>query len=191
MASGQPAAPASEWRPTTTTAIVWLVLMIPLTFAGLMLFGAAVAVARGGSFTVQGGFLELVLLFLLVIGLMLAHEAVHGLAMYAFGARPTFGAGASGQFLVYLYATSDGHVFTRRQYLTVALAPAVAISAIGLGLCLAPLGPWLVFPLALHLSGCIGDFAVSLVVLRQPAGTQFQDLKDAVRFVPSNGLTAS
>jgi len=170
---------------------IWLVLMIPLTFAGLIVFGAAAAVTRGGSFSVTGGFLELVLLILLVIGLMFAHEGIHGLAMHAYGARPTFGAGASGRFFPYLYATSDGHVFTRRQYLSVALAPAVAISTIGLALCPTPIGPWLIFPLALHLSGCIGDFAVTAVVLRRPAGTQFEDLRDSIRFHPASGSAAT
>src|SRR5207244_1293731 len=70
-----------------------------------------------------------------------------------------------------LYTTAPGHVFDRMQYVSVAVAPALVLSALGFVACLSPFGGYLVVPLAIHLSGCVGDAHATLRTLRQPAGT--------------------
>jgi len=81
-----------------------------------------------------------------------------------------------------LYTTAPGHVFSRAQYLAVAVAPGVALSALGFLACFSPVGGYLVIPLAVHLSGCVGDAAATQRLLRQPAGTGCEDLRDGIRF---------
>ena len=114
--------------------------------------------------------------------LILAHERVHGLVMAAFGARPRYGAMILARVVPVVYTTAPGHLFTRDQYLLVALTPAVTVSAVGAAACLTPVGLALVVPLAIHLSGCVGDFAATVRLLGQPPGTLCEDLRDGIRF---------
>lgn len=125
---------------------------------------------------------DVVLVILLTALLMIVHEAIHGAAMLMFGARPKFGAVLVGQVMPALYATSEGHLFTRFQYLVVALGPAVIISALGLWSCFSPWAGYLVIPLAVHLGGCVGDAAATWQVVRKPSGTLFEDLREGLRF---------
>ena len=43
-------------------------------------------------------------------------------------------------------------------------------------------------PLALHLAGCVGDFWLATLALRQPPGALFEDLKTGIRFHPAANL---
>ena len=81
-----------------------------------------------------------------------------------------------------LYATARGHRFTRGQYLTVAVAPAVTISLLGFVACFSQWGGYLILPLAFHLGGCVGDGFAARRVLGEPRGTEFEDLRDGIRF---------
>ena len=163
--------------------MTWNVVAIILTVVGLPLFSLP-AVIRAGpiSTSFRIGLGDVLLVVVLVGVILVIHEGIHGLVMLAFGARPTFGVVLVGKALPALYATSVGHRFTRGQYLTVATAPMIAISVVGFLLCFGPWGGYLIVPLAIHLGGCVGDgFAASRVV-REPAGTHFEDLRDGIRF---------
>src|SRR5690606_317700 len=98
-----------------------------------------------------------------VLVLMILHEGVHGIAIAAFGGKPEYGAIMIGKVMPALYCTSPGTRFTRAQFIVIALAPAVVI---GLGTAVAiaalPAG-WLVVPAAMHLGGCVGDFAMTII----------------------------
>jgi hypothetical protein len=159
----------------------WSVAGLILTLVGLPLF-ALPTVLHSGSAEFRVDLASVFLVVVLCVVLMLLHEAVHGAAMLLFGARPTFGATLVARSMPALYATAPGHRFTRLQYLAVSLTPAVLISGLGLPLTLASWGGYLVLPLAVHLGGCVGDFAATLRLGREPNGTMCEDLRDGIRF---------
>lgn len=111
------------------------------------------------------------------------HELVHAVFFKAYapaGAHVTFGANWK---LGMLYACAEGIVYTRRQYLVIALAPSIAVTA----LCLV-LGFVLGHPVAgsfvavLHLSGCSGDWAYVREITGDPAITHCEDTDYGVCF---------
>jgi hypothetical protein len=168
-----------EWQATPKTNGYWVVWSIPVAVAGTFAYGT---VAIGSSPT-QSSFplLPLIVAVAAVFGL---HEAIHGIVIAAFGARPEFGVvRTTSGWGVAFYATARGHLFTRRQYLIVTAAPMVILSLAGIPACLSPLGPYLWFPFAWHLGGCVGDAIIVWRTLRQPAGVLCQDLDDGTRFV--------
>jgi hypothetical protein len=128
------------------------------------------------------GLLDVLLVVALTALVVIAHEAIHGLVMLCFGARPRFGAMLVSRIMPALYATSAGHRFTRGEYLTVAAAPAVTISVLGFWSCFGPWAGYLILPLAFHLGGCVGDGFAGWRVLREPPGTECEDLRDGIRF---------
>ena len=158
-------------------------LGVAVTVAGIVLF-ALPSILRvgpaGGSF--QIGPLDLLLVVALTVLLVIAHEGIHGLVMLGLGAQPRFGAMLVGRVMPAMYATAEGHRFTRGQYLTVAAAPAVTVSVLGFLACLGPWAGWLVVPLAVHLGGCVGDGFAGWRALREPPGTECEDLRDGIRF---------
>jgi hypothetical protein len=172
-----------EWRPGRSEAMTWNVVAIVVMALGLPLF-ALPSILRagptGGSFRIA---LADVLLVVAITALLVgAHEAIHGLVMLASGALPRFGGTLVGGIMPAVYATTEGHLFTRGQYLTIAAAPAVAISLLGFWACFGPWGGYLIVPLAFHLGGCVGDGFAAWRVLHEPPGTQCEDLRDGIRF---------
>jgi Putative zincin peptidase len=150
--------------------LLWALLGLALLIVGLALFGAL-----AGEGTVAIGALSLIAVPVLLI----LHELLHGAAMKPFGARPRYSAGLLGKALPYLSCGAPGHRFTRGQYLVVALAPAVVLSAAGAAA--VPLAEWLVFPLAVHLAGCVGDFWMSGRALHTPPGARIEDTGTGMR----------
>ena len=175
-----------EWRPNLTAAVLWNLFAVPIAIGSLLLFFRLATLRLGSSGTAvfRPSDLLLILLVTVVVTALLlaAHEGVHGLVMAGFGARPRFGALVIAGVVPALFTTAPGHLFTRRQYLAVALTPAGAISALGALACLTPVGLYLVVPLAIHFAGCVGDFAASIRLLREPRGTLYEDLRDGIRF---------
>jgi hypothetical protein len=172
-----------EWRPGQAEAMIWNVVAIVLIAVGLPLF-ALPSVLRHGSAgaSFRIGLTEILLVVALTALLLVVHEGIHGLVMLAFHARPSFGFVLVGGAMPALYATSVGHCFGRAQYLTVAAAPAVVISVLGFFLCFGPWGGYLIVPLAIHLGGCVGDGFACWRVLRERPGTEYEDLRDGIRF---------
>jgi len=175
-----------EWRPSRADALLLNVLAVPLLLIGvagfLRLATLRLPTAGRASLELSSVLLFLLLTVLLTALLFVVHEAVHGLVMAAFGARPRFGALMIAGMAPALYTTAPGHRFSRAQYLAVGLTPAVAISAVGALACLTATGLILVVPLSIHLSGCVGDFAATLRLSREPRGTLCEDLRDGIRF---------
>jgi hypothetical protein len=172
--------PSSEWHPTRTTWILWLILSLPILYVGAVVYTTAALHGETprSSGTVEMGALMVVLL--LGFGLMWVHEGVHGIFMLAFGARPRFGMLRIGLLPYAFYTTDPGHRFTRRQYLAVSLAPLAILGLLGVPLCM--LSSYLVVPFAFHLAGCVGDIAISRHVLQGPPTVVCEDLRDGVRF---------
>jgi hypothetical protein len=115
---------------------------------------------------------------LCLVGVLLLHEAVHGAVILFYGHRPRFGikwqAGA-------LYATVKDGYFWRNQYLAVALAPLLVISALAVWLIL--ISPpayanWWVALGVINGSGAIGDVYMAWVLRRFPAQAVIRDEED-------------
>jgi hypothetical protein len=174
----------SEYRPTRRTWILWAILALPLAYVGLVVYMLAArhGEIQQGQVAVSADLIQVVLVYLLIICLMWAHEGVHGIFMLVFGARPQFGVLHIGPVPYAFYTTDPGHRFTRRQFLLILLAPLVILGLLGIPLCTLPFGAYLVVPFALHLGGCIGDIAISWHVLKYPRTVICEDLRDGVRF---------
>jgi hypothetical protein len=171
-----------HWTVSRPVVLAWIVLGFPLFLLGIWLFGAVYLVTHGvREFSVEVGFAELLLLLVISAGLMVLHELVHGLAMWRMGAAPSFGADILLKMAPVLYTTAPGHLFSRREYLVVALAPMVVVSSLGAAwVAMGPFGKELVPALAVHLGGCIGDLWMVGVILKEPAETTFEDRRDGV-----------
>lgn len=111
------------------------------------------------------------------------HELVHGLFFKLFasaGARVTFGANWKAGML---YACAEGIVYTRRQYLVVALAPTVVVTAVALAAGLASGWPLLGYIVAVvHLSGCTGDWCYAAAIIGDARITHCEDCAWGVQF---------
>ncbi|HYO88406.1 MAG TPA: DUF3267 domain-containing protein [Candidatus Limnocylindrales bacterium] len=115
------------------------------------------------------------LLALLVLPL---HELVHAAAILLVGHRPRLGIKLDKGVL---YATADQALFTRNQYLAVALSPLVVLSLAGAcTLLVLPTGWWWTAGLAvmLNASGAIGDLWASAQVRVLPRSALVRDTED-------------
>jgi hypothetical protein len=186
MTQGQ-VAPAEEvvelehWEPSRDITVVWLAVALVAWLPVSALFALVAAVSNGGRTEILfdgGGF---VLLAALIVGTLILHEAVHGAAVLGLGRRPTFGVGLL-HGMPYLSTTANA-TFLRDEFIAIALAPLVAISAGGLALMLAvpPWSPWLVPPLAINALGAIGDLHLTLVALRYPRPVLIRDERTGIR----------
>ena len=120
---------------------------------------------------------------------LVVHELVHGVFFKLFapaGARVRFGAHWKRGML---YACADGIVYTRRQYLVIALAPSIVVTAalVAAGFaCACPVAG--AFAATLHLSGCAGDWCYAAEILRDPAIAYCMDTDWGVCFYAGDGL---
>ena len=134
-----------------------------------------------------------------VLGMLIAsalvlvvHEALHGVVIALCGVRPRFGAGkmADGR-TPYLYAGAPGHRFSRVQYLFIAWSPSIVGNAAIVALiAVFPWGVWLVLPLVVHVSGCVGDWLMLAVLHRQPPGTVVEDTMQGFRLHPPTSTSS-
>lgn len=165
--------------------LLWLNLMslIPLVVGGLLIFGVWLVYHEelGGPLAINAlpenvpSWLGLVLV-LLVLPL---HELMHGLAIQHYGHRPRYGFK-----LMVLFATSDGAYFRRGEFIRVALAPLVLISAAGLVVMVflpKELGYWVALAATLNAAGAIGDLWMTAVALRFDRSALIRDEEDSMR----------
>jgi hypothetical protein len=148
---------------TPAPVLVMNLIAIPLCFLAGWGFLALLRPALGsGGFWGEAGALNLgdcVFMAGLFIGLIVAHELVHGAFFWLFsGERPRFAFKGA-----YAYAAVPGWYFPKRQYLMVGIAPLVLLTLVGL-LWMAVSAPKWIFMLvivfAVHTAGCIGDLIV-------------------------------
>jgi hypothetical protein len=174
----------SEWRPSRATIWAWAILSIPIF---ILAMGAYLNTAAHGASQAGGsiGLMDMLAVAALSIAIVGVHEAVHGVFMVAFGAKPQFGVLTSSGIPVGLYATAPGYHFSRARYLMVCLAPLAILSPLGLLLCWLPFGGYFVIPFALQLAGCIGDATIAWHVLHAPRGSLCEDMRDGTRFWPA------
>jgi hypothetical protein len=119
-------------------------------------------------------FLTLFLTLLAIFSIVLLHEAVHGLFLWLFtNERPIYG-----YSWYYAYAGAPDWYLPKLPYIAVALAPLIMITLAGVGLL--PFVPGtavipLIVALTTNAAGAIGDVAVVLWVLAQPADVLVRD----------------
>ena len=86
--------------------------------------------------------------------------------------------------LFVLFATSDGALFRRDEFIRVALAPLVVITAMGgLLMLFLPFGMayWVGLAVVLNAGGAIGDLWMTAVALRYDPSTLIRDEEDSMR----------
>ncbi|MDY2777639.1 MAG: DUF3267 domain-containing protein [Collinsella sp.] len=141
--------------------------------------------AAGGSAPVWRWNLSL---FAIVVLSLVAHELVHAIAFRAFapkGTKVRFGADWR---LGLFFACAEGIVYTRRQYLAIALAPSVVVT-----IALIFAGALLQWPLwgllasVAHLTGCTGDWAYARAILGDRTITHCEDTSWGVCFYADDG----
>lgn len=114
----------------------------------------------------------------LFIGIIVLHELIHGVFMSKYGGKPHYGAGIAHFILPYFYATSKT-VYSRNQFIVIAIAPLVVISLIGIGImaALPSIAHWIFIPFIVNASGAVGDLWVTRNVLRYPKHVMLEDRK--------------
>jgi hypothetical protein len=179
-----------NWRvtgkPGRVIAVQTLAVLALVIFAVIF---SGLAVTLGKSPT-QGkfGLGEIGAIFAGVLLALVLHELTHGLVMQTYGAKPKYGILWKGSML---YATSPGYAYRRNDYVVIALAPFVLISALVI------LGMWLLqgtlWVLLLGLcgifnaSGAIGDMWMTMIVLRYATPAYVIDERDGIRvFLPKS-----
>ena len=171
-----------EWKPSLRLSIVWNILGLALVVVGFFLFGVTAAGLSGGSVRIEG-LDSLLIIIAILVGTLVVHEALHGLAMLLFGARPTFGVALVQKVMPVAYCTAHGHLFTRGQFIVVSLAPVVVMTVVGVSLMpFGNLAGWLIVPLAINLGGAIGDLWFFGMIVRKSPGVMIEDLRDGLRF---------
>jgi hypothetical protein len=170
---------------TEDRRLLWLNLLslIPLAAAlGVMaLWTVIIAPIRGGiavSTVELPWWLAVVIVLVVVLPL---HELLHGIAITLTGHPARYGMKLNKGVL---YATSEGALFRRDEYLFVALAPLVGITLLCLLLSLvAPewLYQMLVMAVVLNAGGAIGDLWSVWVLLRWPRRVLVRDEQDGFR----------
>jgi len=115
----------------------------------------------------------------LFVGTMVLHELIHGAFMSKYGGKPSYGAGIAYFILPYLYATTKT-IFTRNQFIVIAIAPLVVISLVGIGIMAAfpSIAHWMLIPFVINGSGAVGDMWVTRNVLRYPKHVMLEDRKN-------------
>lgn len=177
---------AGEWQPGRFTLLLWAAFNIVLFGLGLGLF-LGLWTHRWGEAEVEVSGLEMLIAMLVLLALtallLALHELIHGAVMKGFGGSPRFGATMVGKVMPALYCTGQNDRFARWQFILIALAPGVLLTAIcALVIWITPLGGWLVLPGALQLGGCVGDIAMAWKALEQPRDTLIEDQQSGLRF---------
>jgi hypothetical protein len=117
----------------------------------------------------------------LVIGTFVMHELIHGAFMSKYGGKPSYGAGIAHYILPYFYATTKT-IFTRNQFIVIAIAPLVVISLVAIGIMAAfpSIAHWMIIPFVLNGSGAVGDMWVIRNILRCPKHVLLEDQKSGL-----------
>jgi hypothetical protein len=164
-----------------------IVGVILFVIFGMVFSSLAIGVGKmpsEGNFRVGLGEMGLAVAGIVVT--LILHELTHGLAIQMFGASPKYGIIWKG---LMLYATSPEYAYRRNNYVVIALAPFVFISALVI------LGMWILQGTAwvallavcgvVNASGAVGDMWITIIVLRYAVTAYVMDERDGIRmFLP-------
>lgn len=171
-------------KVTERGRLFWLNLMslVPMFISGMVVMGLLITYHNWGAPLVIDALpdeipnLLGIALILLVLPL---HEWIHGQVIARLGHKPRYGI----KWMV-LFATSDGALFRRNEFIQVALAPLVVISLMGGCLMLflpAGLAQWAALSVMMNAAGAIGDLWMTMVALRFDPSALIQDEADSMR----------
>jgi len=164
--------------------LFWLNILslVPMVISGILVYGLLILYHAAGAPLVIPSLPETmnqwtgIALVLLILPL---HELMHGLFITRFGHKARYGVK-----LMVLFATADGAFFRRNEFIQIALAPLVILSAVGLFLMLfLPVGlaQWVALAVILNAAGAIGDIWMTLAALRYDSSALVQDEADSMR----------
>ncbi|WP_255195441.1 DUF3267 domain-containing protein [Halorarius litoreus] len=178
----------TEFTPTREVVLVWTGIGTGLFLVAAFLFSGIYAWATGRSslsfvsfqFEAFETALAFVAVVVLIAGTIVVHELIHAAVIRWYGGDVSFGVGLAQYVMPYAYATTT-HRFTRDQFLAVAVAPLVGITAFGVPAMVLFDAPWLVLPLAVNASGAIGDLWMTGLLLRYPRHVVVEDHTTGLR----------
>ena len=164
--------------------LLWLNILslIPLVLSGAIVLGLLRAYHRLGAPLVIDALpddLPSGIGIALALGVLPLHEWVHGLMIAHLGHRPRYGVK-----LLVLFATSDGGLFRRNEFVAVALAPLVVLSLAGLIVALfLPVGlaQWPALAVMFNAAGAIGDLWMAAAALRFDPSALIRDEEASMR----------
>lgn len=144
--------------------------------------------ALSGAFAVDGrGVIDVLLwvvwIAVFVVASLIAHELVHGMLFKLFAPRSAHVSFGLSWKHGMLYTSAEGIVYTRRQYIAIALAPTLVVT-----LLIGAAGLLFGRPIAglvaavLHLSGCAGDWCYVSAICADPHITHCEDTSYGVCF---------
>jgi hypothetical protein len=173
---------------TDEKRLLWLnvLALIPLVISAAAMMGwwlliLRVRGGRPGELAWWGG-------LLIILAVLPLHEGLHAAAIRWTGHKPRFGAKLDKGVL---YATSDGALFRRAEFIIIALAPIVVITLVGMTLMVVlPEWPafWIGIAVIVNASSAIGDLWMVVVVRRYADDTLVRDEADGIRiFTPQQG----
>ncbi len=168
-------------RRKRNTVMVLNGLSVLLLLPGILLFGALPAwivdapIGRVWAVELRPAYALTVIAALLLN--VILHEACHGGAIAYVGGRPRYGVRLRA---LSAYARSTtGALYTRRQFLGIALAPLLILTPIWWVLSMLPLAPewWLIVALCgiLNIAGAVSDLFLAWQVWLRPAGALVVD----------------
>lgn len=174
------------FRVTARGTMIWLnVIAVVMLVVFLVIFLAWFTLyhALGGPLVIDGlpKNLSTPVGLLLILLMLPLHELIHGVFMAHFGHQPHYGIKL---LKGVLYATSDGRLFRRDEYIIVAMAPFVVISVVMIVLSMffpAGIGLWMMLAAVLNATGAVGDFWMSRKALQFPPDALIRDEKDGMR----------
>lgn len=152
-------------------SLVGLVLMPAWAFVFM-----GVVALLGGRTSYEGSltFGNLLGFAVLLVGLIVIHEAMHGLAAALLGAKPSFGVGPGFAYTTFLEPMPKYH------YLFVGLAPFIimSIASIAAAVIWPGIAGWAILFGVINAGGAIGDLWMSAIIVRYPREAMFYDLAD-------------
>lgn len=174
----------AEYGLSRALVVQWTVVsllgVVVSLFGLLALYYGLTGDASGVEFVVtpETGWWNLGLSIIFLVGMAMVvivpHELCHGLAINVVGGKPRYGLGVAYLVFPYAFATSETR-FSRNQFVVVALAPLVILSAIGIPVMVAVEWPWLAVPLALNAGGAAGDLWMVATLLGYPSTVTIVD----------------
>lgn len=165
--------------------LLWLNVfsLIPMIIMGFTIFGALLVYQEelGAPLVIPGlpDNLPSLIGLIFLLGILPIHEWLHGVSIAYYGHKPRYGVK-----LFVLFATSDGALFRRNEFIRIALAPLVVITLIGGVLMLflpMGLGTWVAWAITLNAAGSIGDLWMTMVSLRYDKTALIRDEEDSMR----------
>lgn len=127
------------------------------------------------------GVVEALWLLLVLLGLVVLHELVHGIFFKLFYPAGKVKIGFKGGLA---YATSPHSFYKKDQFIIILLAPFVSVTLLLAILYFSKIisAEFFVFLGTFHSAACVGDFFLTCAVSKQSKGTMVEDTAEGINF---------